>query len=94
MMKKKKCVKCFLGIKINLYKAYDRIDWHDLLQVLEAYGFYKKFKLLIFRCVSSLKVRMLLNGSTYDHNPVERGIRQGDPLSLSFSSSSWRSFLE
>lgn len=71
-----------MGIKINLHKAYDRIAWYVLLDVLDAYGFDNKFKLLIFKCVSSMKVRMLLNDSTYGHVRVEREIRQRDPFSF------------
>lgn len=70
-----------MGIKIDLHKAYDRVDWQVLLKVLDKFGFDSKFKLLIFQCVSSLRVRMLLNGSIFGNIPVERGIKQGDPLS-------------
>lgn len=80
-MKIKKGLKGFLGIKVDLQKAYDRVDWNILLQVLEAFGFDNKFKLLIFRCVSSSNIKMLLNGSPFGQIPLERGIRQGDPLS-------------
>lgn len=61
-MKKKKGATGFVGIKIDLHKAYDRVDWNVLLCVLEAFGFDNKFKLLVFRCISSTKVNLLLNG--------------------------------
>lgn len=48
LMTKKKGVKGFVGIKVDIHKAYDRVDWQVLLKVLESYGFDNKFKLLIF----------------------------------------------
>lgn len=92
-MKRKNSIKDFVGIKINLHKAYDRDNWQVLLQVLEAYGFDNKFVLLIFRCMSSANVKMMLNGSIDGHIPMERGIRQRDPLSISYSSYSLSSYL-
>lgn len=38
-MKKKKGVKGYVGIKIDLHKAYDRVDWHVLLRMLDAFNF-------------------------------------------------------
>lgn len=80
-MKKKKGVKGNVGIKIDLHKAYDCVDWHCLLRILDAFGFNEKFNLLIFRCLSLVNLRMLLNGSCFGNIPMEMGIRQGDPVS-------------
>lgn len=80
-MKNKKGIKGFVAIKIDLHKAYDRINWQVLIQILDAYGFSEKFKLLVFRCLSSENLKLLLNGSYFGKIPMERGIKQGDPLS-------------
>lgn len=80
-MKKNKGVKGKVGINIELHKAYDQVNWHVLLHMLDAHGFNEKFNLLIFRCMSSVKLKMLLNGSCYGSIPMERGIQQGDPIS-------------
>lgn len=80
-MKRKKGIKGFVGIKVDLQKAYDRVNWQVLMRILDVYGFNDKFKLLIFRCLSSGNSSLLLNGSSFGQIPMERGIRQGDPLS-------------
>lgn len=80
-MKMKKGIKGFVGIKVDLQKAYDYINWQVLMQIFDVYGFNENFKLLIFRCLSSWSMKMMLNGSCYGQIPMERGIRQGDPLS-------------
>lgn len=80
-MKNKKGIKGFVAIKIDLHKAYDRINWQVLLQILDAYDFCEKFKLLVYRCLSSGNLKLLFNGSHFGQIPMERGIKQGDPLS-------------
>lgn len=77
---KKRC-NWFCWYQIDLHKAYDRVDWNVLLHILEAFGFDNKFKLVVFRCISSTNVKLFLNGSTFGHIPMERGIRQGNPIS-------------
>lgn len=79
-MKRKQWIKGFVGIKIDLHKAYDRVNCQILLQILEGYGFDNKFILLIFRCLTSENMKLLLNGSVYSDIPRERGLRQRDPL--------------
>lgn len=59
-MKRKKGIKVFVGIKVDLHKAYDRVNWQVLLHIHDVYGFNDKFKLLIFRCLSSRNTKMML----------------------------------
>lgn len=80
-MKRNKGIKGFVGIKVDLPKAYNRINWQVLMQILDVYGFNENFKLLIFRCLSYGTMKMMLNSSCYGQIPMERGIRQRDPLS-------------
>lgn len=79
-MRKKKGIKGVVGIKIDLQKAYDKVNWQGLLQILEAYGFDNKFILLIFRCLTEDNMKLLLNGSIFEEIHRERGIRQRDLL--------------
>ncbi|XP_057432075.1 uncharacterized protein LOC130724818 [Lotus japonicus] len=62
-------------------KAYDRIEWDFLHQVLISMGFPIGFTQLILRCVSSVSYAPLINGEPAPFFSPHRGLRQGDPLS-------------
>ena len=53
MMKFKKGTKRFMLIKVDLEKAYDRLDWNFLENTLEDLGFRSHFVELIMSCVST-----------------------------------------
>jgi mannosylglycoprotein endo-beta-mannosidase len=44
-------------------------------------GFGKKWRNMIYECLSSLKLLVLINGSSSNEFSVLRGLRQGDPIS-------------
>lgn len=48
-------------IKIDMSKAYDRVDWGFLLNVLHAFGFLNKFCQLIEECVKSPWFSVMMN---------------------------------
>lgn len=73
-MKRKKKIKGFVGIKVDLHKAYDQINWQILLNFLEGYDFNRKFTLLIFICLTFGNMKLLLNGSYFGDIPRECGI--------------------
>lgn len=80
-MKNKKGSKGVMAIKVDLAKAYDRIEWKVLYHILYLLGFNDKFIELIAECVSTPHFSLLLNGSPYGYFSPRRGIRQGDPIS-------------
>ena len=71
----------YMAIKIDLEKAYDRLEWHFIRDILLLYKFPHQLVKLIMSCVSSSSISVLFNGGKLDPFLPSRGIRQGDPMS-------------
>ncbi|CAN6700215.1 unnamed protein product [Malus baccata var. baccata] len=70
-----------VGIKLDMHKAYDRVEWDFLDAVMERMGFGSSWRKLIMGCISSMNFAVLLNGQPGEKFAHSRGLRQGDPLS-------------
>ncbi|KAK9932560.1 hypothetical protein M0R45_019793 [Rubus argutus] len=70
-----------MGIKIDMNKAYDRVEWDFLEATLHKMGFCQKWISLIMGCVKTVSFSIGINGKQGDFFQPTRGLRQGDPLS-------------
>lgn len=71
-----------LFLKLDFAKAYDTIDWIYLLYLLRLMNFPEKWITWINECILTASANVLINGSPSGEFQLERGLRQGDPLSL------------
>jgi hypothetical protein len=62
-------------------KAFDRVAWPYLAEVLRAYGFGPAFRSAIRTLYQGLTAQLCVNGALSRPFAVGRGVRQGDPLS-------------
>ncbi|XP_031101846.1 uncharacterized protein LOC116005747 [Ipomoea triloba] len=69
------------ALKLDMAKAYDRMEWDFLKGMLSALGFAREWVDLIMLCVSTVRYEILVNGQPVGAVTPTRGIRQGDPLS-------------
>jgi hypothetical protein len=68
-------------LKIDLAKAFDRLEWDFIVAALERKGLHGHFINLIHSCVSSPTFSVVINGQPFQKFRGSRGIRQGCPLS-------------
>lgn len=70
-------------IKIDMAKAYDRLEWDFLFNVLNRFGFNDQFIRLIRKMVHNNWFSILINGTPAGFFKSSRGVRQGDPIAPS-----------
>jgi len=68
-------------LKVDFHKAFDSILLEHIDSTMCYMGFGSHWRKLISECLSTSKLAILINGSPSKEFSVERGLRQGDPLS-------------
>ena len=66
---------------IDFEKAFDSIEWSFLHKALEQMNFGNQFRKWIKTLYNNIFSCIINNGATTPYFNLERGIRQGDPLS-------------
>ena len=64
--------------KLNIEKAYDSINWKFLMKVLHKMDFGSRWMDWIWRCISTAKFSVLVNGVPTGFFSSTKGLRQGD----------------
>lgn len=81
IQKNKKLSSATCAYKLDLSKAYDRVDWKFLEQSMYKLGFAHRWVNWIMSCITSVRYSVKFNETLLSTFAPSRGLRQGDPLS-------------
>lgn len=70
-----------LALKIDMTKAYDRLNWGFLCKVMAALGFSQAWINMVMRTIDNCHFGIIINGSAKGFIKSQHGLRQGEPLS-------------
>lgn len=73
-----------MAIKLDMSKAYDRIEWSYLNAILKSLGFTERWISLIILCVMSVQYFVLVDGKSRETFTPTIRLRQDDTLSSYF----------
>jgi hypothetical protein len=81
MIKNQKAKRPFFALKIDMMKAYDRVEWDYLYRCLYKLGFAQSWITVEMRCVTHVRYAVRVNGELTSPVIISRGIREGGPIS-------------
>ncbi|KAK1297873.1 hypothetical protein QJS10_CPB14g00976 [Acorus calamus] len=68
-------------IKLDFAKAYDNVNWEFLFHLLSCHGFEPNWVRMLRACITTAKASVMVNGEPCGFFNINKGLRQGDPLS-------------
>ena len=76
---------CYMVVKLDMSKIYDRVEWSFIEKVMERFGFHEKWISLIMRYITTVTYSILVNGVAQGCIVPTRACVKGTPLLLPLS---------
>ena len=70
-----------MAIKLDMTKAYDRIEWSYLISIMRRMGFSELWLTWALQCISTISYSVNFNGEKVGFIRPTKDIKQRDPLS-------------
>jgi len=77
----RKKVNGFVGIKLDIAKAYDSLEWNFIENTMRSMGFPPNTINVVMNCIRLVSFSIIINGQPTDTFTPYRDIKQGNPLS-------------
>lgn len=71
----------YVALKLDMSKAYDRVEWPHLHNILSSLGFSRRWIDLVMMCITTVSYSFKVNGHLTESITPSRDLRQGDPIS-------------
>ena len=78
--KRKKGKDGLTAIKLDMSKAYNRVEWAYLRSMMRKMGFEERWISLIMMCMTMVSCSVLINGEPRGTIIPSKGLRQRDPM--------------
>lgn len=78
---RKKGKKRLMAVKLDMSKAYNRVEWRYLQEIMRKMGFQGRWIQLTMMCVKTVSYSVLINGEPKGKIFPTRGLHEGDPIS-------------
>ena len=71
----------YMALKLDMSKAYDRVEWSFLEKMILHLGFSDSFVSIIMSCIKSVSNAVFFNGEPVGHMKPTKGLHRGNLLS-------------